>query len=117
MGRLQEGRPEFLQERRYARGKWFGERRRGHWISLRKRISGLRDCRNWQRGLRSWKGSKGGRVPVWKTEEGSFNCGAQMLRLFAERGRVWWVLVGRQKLEDTGRSGSGSLLSRREKNN
>ena len=81
ISRSQERRRAFPPGRPFTAGKPSGARRRGRWISLRKRMGGLRDCRNWARGLRNWKrnaqrranGAIAGFTEIWEKNDRS--CG------------------------------------------
>src|SRR5580704_618904 len=48
-------RREYRPGKPFARDNRFGEHRRDPWISSRKRMLGLRDCRSWLSGLRGSK--------------------------------------------------------------
>ena len=54
-GRSRERRQGFRLVRRFEAGKRCGGRRRGRWISSRKRMRGLHGYRSWVSGSRNWK--------------------------------------------------------------
>src|ERR1700726_357316 len=55
MARLRGHRREFLRAKRFAGAKRSGEPPRARLANLRRRMLGMRACRNWRRASKNWK--------------------------------------------------------------